>query len=96
MGRSCSTRAPEAAAGGPLAIVRDGDLIELDVPNRRLHLDVSDAEIARRLQTWTPAVTAPEAGYAMLHHLHVGGADTGADLDFLKGCRGAPVGKESH
>ena len=47
-------------------------------------------------QTWTPAVTAPEAGYAMLHHDHVGGADTGADLDFLKGCRGAPVGKESH
>src|SRR5687768_9393349 len=87
---------PEAAAGGPLAIVGDGDLIELDASNRQLHLDVSDAEIARRLQTWTPAVTAPEAGYAMLHHLHVGGADTGADLDFLKGCRGAPVGKESH
>ncbi|WP_210529177.1 L-arabinonate dehydratase [Rubellimicrobium arenae] len=87
---------PEAAAGGPLAIVRDGDMIELDVPNRRLHLDLPAEEIARRLAEWVPQATAPEGGYAMLHHLHVGGADTGADLDFLKGCRGAPVGKDSH
>ncbi|EYD75762.1 L-arabonate dehydratase [Rubellimicrobium mesophilum DSM 19309] len=87
---------PEAAAGGPLAIVRDGDMIELDVPNRRLHLDLSDAEIAERLKGWRPAAAVPEGGYAWLHHLHVTGADTGADLDFLKGCRGAPVGKDSH
>ena len=87
---------PEAAAGGPLAIVRDGDMIELDVPNRRLHLDLPDEEIARRLARWVPAAQAPDGGYAMLHHLHVEGADTGADLDFLRGCRGAPVGKESH
>jgi len=87
---------PEAAAGGPLAIVRDGDMIELDVPNRRLHLDLTDEEIARRLQEWVPQATIPEGGYAMLHHLHVSGADTGADLDFLKGCRGSPVGKDSH
>jgi dihydroxy-acid dehydratase len=87
---------PEAAAGGPLAIVRDGDMISLDVPNRSLVLEVSDEEIARRLSEWVPQIKPPESGYAMLHHLHVGGADTGADLDFLKGSRGAPVGKDSH
>ncbi|MCB2123729.1 MAG: dihydroxy-acid dehydratase, partial [Rhodobacteraceae bacterium] len=88
--------APEAAAGGPLAVVRDGDMIELDVPNRRLHLDVSEAELAARLAGWTPGHERPESGYAWLHQAHVEGADTGADLDFLKGCRGAPVGKDSH
>jgi dihydroxy-acid dehydratase len=87
---------PEAAAGGPLAVVRDGDMIELDVPNRRLHLDISDEELAARLADWTPQVPVPDGGYAWLHHAHVQGADTGADLDFLNGCRGNPVGKESH
>ena len=87
---------PEAAAGGPLAVVRDGDIIELDVPNRRLHLDISEAELAARLAAWTPPGDTPESGYAWLHHAHVEGADTGADLGFLKGCRGAPVGKDSH
>lgn len=87
---------PEAAAGGPLAVVRDGDIIELDVPNRRLHLDISDEELAARLAEWKPAHEQPESGYAWLHQQHVEGADTGADLDFLKGCRGAPVGRDSH
>jgi len=87
---------PEAAAGGPLAVVRDGDMIELDVPNRRLHLDISDAELASRLAAWAPPVQEPAGGYAMLHHRHVMGADTGADLDFLQGCRGAAVGRDSH
>lgn len=87
---------PEAAAGGPLAVVRDGDMIELDVPNRRLHLDISDEELAARLAEWKPAHEQPESGYAWLHQQHVEGADTGADLDFLKGCRGAPVGRDSH
>lgn len=87
---------PEAAAGGPLAVVRDGDMIELDVPNRRLHLDISDQELAARLAEWKPAHEQPESGYAWLHQQHVEGADTGADLDFLKGCRGAPVGRDSH
>ncbi len=87
---------PEAAAGGPLAVVRNGDMIELDVPNRRLHLDIPEVELAARLAAWTPSVAAPAGGYAWLHHAHVEGADTGADLDFLKGCRGAPVGKDSH
>ncbi|WP_225029166.1 L-arabinonate dehydratase [Xinfangfangia pollutisoli] len=87
---------PEAAAGGPLAVVRDGDMIELDVPNRRLHLDIPEAELAARLAAWQPSHERPEGGYAFLHQAHVQGADTGADLDFLKGCRGAPVGKDSH
>jgi dihydroxy-acid dehydratase len=87
---------PEAAAGGPLAVVQNGDMIELDVPNRRLHLEVSDAELAARLAEWKPRVAPPESGYAMMHHQHVMGADKGADLDFLRGNRGAPVGKDSH
>ncbi|RBP86111.1 dihydroxy-acid dehydratase [Rhodobacter sp. 140A] len=88
--------APEAAAGGPLAVVRDGDMIELDVPNRRLHLDISEAELAARLAAWQPAEEAPQSGYAWLHQTHVQGAETGADLDFLVGCRGNAVGKEAH
>lgn len=88
--------APEAAAGGPLAVVRDGDMIELDVPNRRLHLDIPDQELEARLNAWAPTVEMADSGYAWLHQAHVEGAETGADLDFLKGCRGAPVGKDSH
>jgi dihydroxy-acid dehydratase len=87
---------PEAAAGGPLAVVQNGDFIELDVPNRRLHLEISDAELAARLAKWENRIQPPESGYALLHHTHVQGADTGADLDFLKGFRGAKVGKNSH
>ena len=87
---------PEAAAGGPLAVVRNGDFIELDVPNRRLHLDIPEAELAARLAAWRPVVEVPPSGYAYLHHQHVQGADTGADLDFLNGPRGNAVGKESH
>ncbi len=87
---------PEAAVGGPLAVVQNGDMIELDVPNRRLHLDISDEELARRLSEWKPNHELPTSGYAWLHQQHVQGADTGADLDFLKGCRGSAVGKDSH
>ena len=88
--------APEAAAGGPLAVVRNGDMIELDVPARRLHLDITDEELAARLEAWEPSHDQAPSGYAWLHQKHVEGADTGADLDFLKGCRGSPVGKDSH
>jgi dihydroxy-acid dehydratase len=95
-GTVCLHTSPEAAAGGPLAVVQNGDMIELDVPNRRLHLDIADAELAARLAKWAPRDAGPASGYAMLHHAHVQGADTGADLDFLKGCRGNPVGKDSH
>ena len=87
---------PEAAAGGPLAVVRSGDMIEVDVAERRIHLDIPDEELSARLAAWRPNHEQPESGYAWLHQAHVQGADTGADLDFLKGCRGAPVGKDSH
>ncbi|NPD16381.1 dihydroxy-acid dehydratase [Xinfangfangia sp. D13-10-4-6] len=87
---------PEAAAGGPLAVVRNGDMISVDVPKRSLVLEISDEELAARLAEWHPPQEQPGSGYAWLHHNHVGGADTGADLDFLKGCRGRDVGKDSH
>lgn len=88
--------APEAAAGGPLAIVRDGDMIEVDVASRRLHLDIPEAELAARMADWTSAVTPPPSGYARLFHDHVIGADKGADFDFLVGSRGHEVPKDSH
>ncbi|WP_374012068.1 IlvD/Edd family dehydratase [Pseudoxanthomonas koreensis] len=87
--------APEAAAGGNLALVRDGDFIELDVPGRRLHLDVDDAELARRRAQWTPP-PAPERGWAKLYVDHVQQAHLGADLDFLVGGSGDAVGRDSH
>ena len=87
---------PEAAAGGPLAVVRNGDMIEMDVESRRLHLDISEAELQARLLEWVPTHVKETSGYTWLHQNHVQGADTGADLDFLNGCRGAPVGKDSH
>jgi L-arabonate dehydrase len=87
--------APEAAVGGPLAFVKDGDMIELDVEARRLHLDVSDEELARRRADWR-APALPESGYARLYIQHVQGADVGADLDFLVGGRGLVVTRESH
>ncbi|MGR3272307.1 dihydroxy-acid dehydratase [Thalassococcus profundi] len=88
--------APEAAVGGPLAVVRDGDMIELDVEARRLTLDIPDDELLRRLGDWTAREEAPQSGYAKLFHDHVEGADTGADFDFLRGCRGRDVPKDSH
>jgi dihydroxy-acid dehydratase len=88
--------APEAAAGGPLAVVRNGDMIEVDVFSRRLHLDISEAELEQRLSNWLPTHDSAASGYAWLHQTHVGGADTGADLDFLRGCRGNDVGRDSH
>jgi L-arabonate dehydrase len=87
---------PEAAIGGPLAIVRTGDMIEVDVPSRRLHLDIPEEEIAARLDAWRPTVVPAESGYAKLFQMHVQGADTGADFDFLKGRRGNEVPRDSH
>jgi len=88
--------APEAAAGGPLALVRDGDMIELDVKGRRLHLDVSDADLAKRRQGWTAPRPPMPGGYQKLYFDHVLQADRGVDLDFLVGSRGAAVPRESH
>ncbi|OUM04323.1 IlvD/Edd family dehydratase [Variovorax sp. JS1663] len=92
--------APEAAAGGPLAAVRDGDWIELDCEAGRLHLDVGDEELAARLAARASAQpAAPPAargGYARLYVDHVLQADEGCDFDFLVGCRGAEVPRHSH
>jgi len=86
---------PEAAAGGPLALVRDGDMIELDVAARRLHLEVDDAELARRREGWSAPET-PKRGWYKLYVDHVQQAHLGADLDFLVGGSGAPVPRDSH
>ncbi|HEX2541904.1 MAG TPA: IlvD/Edd family dehydratase [Caldimonas sp.] len=83
--------APEAAAGGPLAAVRNGDMIELDVPKRRIHLDISDEELARRMAEWKAPPPPLGSGYWKLYTDHVLQADEGADLDFLVGRRGAFV-----
>ncbi|QPC94659.1 IlvD/Edd family dehydratase [Mesorhizobium sp. INR15] len=88
--------APEAAVGGPLALVKTGDMIELDVEARRLHLEVSDAELAQRRSGWTPPVAAMKGGYQSLYVERVLQADRGADLDFLVGCRGHAIPRESH
>jgi dihydroxy-acid dehydratase len=88
--------APEAAAGGPLALVQNGDMIELDVPRRRLQLLVSDEELARRRAAWTPPKPALDSGYWKLYIDHVLQADEGVDLDFLVGKRGAFVPKDNH
>ena len=77
--------APESAAGGPLAFVRDGDVIELDVPARRLELRVSDEELAARRRAWQPRATIYPRGYGALFARHVTQADKGCDFDFLEG-----------
>ena len=88
--------APEAAIGGPLALVETGDMICLDVAGRSLTLEVSDAELAARRSRWTAPLPAMKGGYQSLYVGHVLQADQGADLDFLVGCRGAEVPRESH
>jgi L-arabonate dehydrase len=86
---------PEAADGGPLALVRNGDFIEVDVPGRRLHLDVSDAELAQRRAAWK-APDAPKRGWYKLYVDHVQQAHLGADLDVLVGGSGSDVNRDSH
>jgi dihydroxy-acid dehydratase len=88
--------APEAAAGGTLALVRSGDIIELDVERRRLHLEVSDEELARRRAAWKPPAAPMPRGYTRLYFDHVQQADKGADLDFLVGSSGSAVAKDNH
>jgi dihydroxy-acid dehydratase len=87
---------PEAALGGPLALVREGDWIDLDVEARRLHLEVDEAELARRRAEWVAPEPAFKSGYQSLYVKHVMQADQGADFDFLLGCRGHGVARESH
>src|SRR6476619_4976337 len=88
--------APEAAAGGPLALVQNGDAITLDVAGRRLHLDVDDAELARRRAAWTPPASHGERGYVKLYVDHVLQANDGVDLDFLVGRSGSAVPRDNH
>jgi len=88
--------APEAAAGGPLAIVKNGDMIELNVAKRRLQLLISDEEMKARLAEWKAPPPPLSSGYWKLYVDHVLQADEGADLDFLVGKRGAFVPKDNH
>jgi len=87
---------PEAASGGMLALVKNGDMVELDVAARRLHLDVAETEIARRRSAWKAPEPPFQRGYYQLYDKHVLGADCGADLDFLVGKSGAEVPRECH
>ena len=82
---------PEAAIGGPLALVQDGDLIELDANIGLLHLHVSDSELALRRAAWRPAAQVATRGYTRMYVEHVNQAHEGADLDFLVGCSGGAV-----
>ncbi len=88
--------APEAAAGGPLALVRGGDLITLDVPAGRLHLHVDEAELAARRAAWRAPEPPAARGYTRLYVDHVLQADQGADLDFLVDRSGSPVPRDNH
>jgi dihydroxy-acid dehydratase len=89
---------PEAAAGGPLGLVRTGDYVTLDVPGRSLTLEVSDEELAQRSPSvpMEAAFAKPERGWELLYVEHVLQADSGADLDFLRGSSGDRVTRESH
>lgn len=89
---------PEAAAGGPLGLVRDGDMITLDVPSRVLSVNISDQDLAARTpsQSSVDAYAAPQRGWSKLYIEHVTQADQGADLDFLIGSSGDKVDRESH
>ena len=88
--------APEAAIGGSLALVRDGDVVELDVAGRRLHLDVSDEELARRRAAWQPPAPHDTRGYVSLYIDRVMQADKGVDFDFLVGKSSSVVTREAH
>jgi len=87
---------PESAIGGNLALVQNGDMIELDVEQRRIHLDVSSDELAKRRTKWKAPKPAAGRGYVSMYIKHVLGADKGADLDFLQGSSGSIVTRDSH
>ena len=87
---------PEAAVGGTLALVQNGDFVEMDVEARILRIDVSDGELATRRAKWKAPEPAMKGGYQGLYVEHVQQANTGCDMDFLVGCRGSTVKRESH
>ncbi|MBK5277476.1 MAG: dihydroxy-acid dehydratase, partial [Bacteroidia bacterium] len=87
---------PEAALGGNFAVVQSGDIISLDVPNRSLKLEVSDAELQKRKKNWKPIHKTYDRGYVRLYQQHVEQADVGADMNYLKGGSGSEVSRDSH
>jgi dihydroxy-acid dehydratase len=87
---------PEAAMGGTLALVRNGDMIELNVPERRIQLNVSDEELAKRRFSWKAPEPRLTSGYWKLYVDHVLQADEGVDFDFLRGKRGSFVPRDNH
>ena len=90
--------APESAAGGPLSKIKSGDIIELDVAARTLNVKLSDSELAARATSAATekAYANPDRGWQRMYIDHVMQADTGADLDFLRGASGSDVTRESH
>jgi len=87
---------PEAAVGGPLALVQNGDLITLDADKRTLQLEISNEEMKKRMSAWKLTEKIQSRGYVHLYQEHVEQAHLGADLDFLKGCSGSSVTRDSH
>jgi dihydroxy-acid dehydratase len=87
---------PESSVGGTLALVQNGDFIELDVEKRSLHLDISEAELARRKAAWQPPAPVADRGYVKMYIDHVQQADLGCDLDFLQGGSGDVVTRDLH
>lgn len=87
---------PEAAVGGNFSVIQNGDLITLDLPNRSLHVEVSDEELSARKQRWTPPEPASNRGYSNLFITNVEQAHLGVDFTFLKGKSGSEVLKDSH
>ena len=87
---------PESAIGGTLALVQNGDMIELNVEQRKLQLLVSDEELEKRRAAWVAPKPAASRGYVSMYIKHVMGADKGADLDFLQGSSGSEVTRDSH
>jgi dihydroxy-acid dehydratase len=87
---------PESAIGGNLALVQPGDYIELNVPERKLHLEVPAVELERRRKAWSAGLPLADRGYVQLYIRHVMQADKGADLDFLVGKSGDRVTRDSH
>jgi len=87
---------PEAAVGGPLAFIENGDMITLDVASRELSVNVDEQEFEARRQKWKPIHPQATRGYVKMYQETVMQANEGADLDFLRGGSGAPVPRDSH
>jgi dihydroxy-acid dehydratase len=82
---------PEAYIGGPLALIKTGDLITVDVPNRKIHLEVSDEDLNQRKDKWVPPAPKYERGYGWMFSRHILQAEDGCDFDFLETSFGKPV-----